>query len=175
MHAVAEAIRSLLPSSWSVALDLRPAPDASRRVYQPDGRLTIIAPDRERAVVLLECKGEVVPRDIASVANRLEAYATNDTRSASEGGGALLVAPFVSLTTRAELDHRGLGRFDTTGNLRLRLDRPAVFLDRVGAERSGFRDPADRLLKSLRGPAAASVVRHWCGEKVGAGRAGRAS
>lgn len=70
----------------------------------------------------------------------------------------VLAAPFVSPTTRAQLDQRGLGWFDLTGNLRLRLDGPAVFLDRAGAERSGFRDPADRLLKSLRGPAAAKVV-----------------
>ncbi|WP_167974698.1 type IV toxin-antitoxin system AbiEi family antitoxin [Lentzea indica] len=70
----------------------------------------------------------------------------------------VLAAPFVSPTTRAQLEQHGMGWFDLTGNLRLRLDDPAVFLDRTGAERSGFRDPADRLLKSLRGPAAAKVV-----------------
>jgi hypothetical protein len=74
----------------------------------------------------------------------------------------MLVAPFISPTTRAQLDQRGIGWFDSTGNLRLGLDRPAVFLDRVGAERSGFRDPEDRLLKSLRGPAAAAVVLELC-------------
>ncbi|HUQ60172.1 type IV toxin-antitoxin system AbiEi family antitoxin [Lentzea sp.] len=70
----------------------------------------------------------------------------------------VLVAPFVSPTVRAHLDEHGMGWFDLSGNVRLKLDEPAVFLDRVGAERSGFRDPADRLLKSLRGPAAAKVV-----------------
>jgi hypothetical protein len=74
----------------------------------------------------------------------------------------MLAAPFISPTTRAQLDQRGLGWFDTTGNLRLRLNRPAVFLDRAGADRSGLRDPADRLLKSLRGPAAAKVVLELC-------------
>lgn len=157
-----ETVRSLLPTAWSVTLDLRQAPDVSRRDYQPDGRLTIVAPGGERAVVLIECKGVVVPRDVASVANQLDGYASDDARSVSKIGGAVLAAPFISPTTRAQLDQRGLGWFDMTGNLRLRLDRPAVFLDRVGADRGGFRDPADRLLKSLRGPAAAKVVLELC-------------
>ncbi|SEQ18154.1 Transcriptional regulator, AbiEi antitoxin, Type IV TA system [Lentzea xinjiangensis] len=73
-------------------------------------------------------------------------------------GGAVLAAPFISPMTRTALDLAGMGWFDLTGNMRLQLDEPAVFLDRTGAERSGLRDPADRLLKSLRGPAAAKVV-----------------
>ena len=46
-----------------------------------------------------------------------------------------------------------------TGNVRLQLDSPALFLDRVGASRSPYTDADDRRLKSLKGPGAARVVR----------------
>ncbi|MCG8924045.1 type IV toxin-antitoxin system AbiEi family antitoxin [Lentzea sp. CC55] len=92
------------------------------------------------------------------IVRQLEAFAEALSGNGGPVMGKLLVAPFVSPMTRAKLEEHGVGWFDLTGNVRLRLDRPAVFLDRVGAERSEFRDPAERLLKSLRGPAAARVV-----------------
>ncbi|MDX8036555.1 type IV toxin-antitoxin system AbiEi family antitoxin [Lentzea sp. BCCO 10_0856] len=122
----------------------------------------IAAPDGVETWVLVEGKGVVVPRDVTRVAQQLAEYAAAAAVRGVQVGGMMLATPFVSPTTRAQLDQHGLGWFDLTGNLRLRLDRPAVFLDRVGADRSGFRDPADRLLKSLRGPAAAKVVLELC-------------
>lgn len=153
-----ETVRSLLPSTWSIHVELRPRVSGGRRGAEPDAQVVIVAPDGTRAAVLVECKGVVVPRDIAGAARQFEAYAAARSDRDPPVGGMVLAAPFVSPTTRAQLDQRGMGWFDLTGNLRLRLDGPAVFLDRTGAERSGFRDPADRLLKSLRGPAAAKVV-----------------
>ncbi|WP_189257979.1 type IV toxin-antitoxin system AbiEi family antitoxin [Lentzea flava] len=150
-------LRSLLPSSWSVQLDLLPRADGGRST-EPDAQVVIEAPDGSRAVVLVECKGAVVPRDVTRAAHQIERYASVMAGRGTPVGGTVLAVPFVSPTTRAQLEQHGMGWFDLTGNLRLRLDRPAVFLDRKGAERSGFRDPSDRLLKTLRGPAAAKVV-----------------
>lgn len=162
VRATEQAIRSALPTGWSITVDRQFGLARSRRVYRPDALLTIVAPDDTRSVVLIECKGVVAPRDIVSVADQLSAYAQSNTQGGMEVGGAMLVAPFVSPTTRVQLNQHGLGWSDITGNLRLRLDRPAVFLDRAGADRSGFRDPADRQLKSLRGSAAAKVVLELC-------------
>ena len=134
----------------------------SGHTYRPDSQLVITAPDNARVIVLVECKGVIVPRDVARVAEQLAAYSAAAVARGTQVGGAVLAAPFVSPTTRARLAERGLGWFDLTGNLRVGLDRPAVFLDREGADRSEFRDPADRLLKSLRGPAAAKVVLQLC-------------
>lgn len=159
VRAVGETISSVMPSVWEISVELQPTLGRSRRSYQPDALLSIVAPGGMKAVVLIECKGVVVPRDVASVAEQLDSFAA---RSGLKVEGAMLVAPFISPTTRAQLDQRGIGWFDITGNLRLRLDRPAVFLDRTGAARSGFRDPEDRQLKSLRGPAAAKVVLELC-------------
>lgn len=149
LELATQAVRSALPDNWNVSLQRDRAPAGEG---QADARLRVVAPDGTSSSVLVELKGVVVPRDVARVAARLSALRTDAT------GGAMLVAPFLSPTTRRQLDRHDLGWFDPTGNLRLKLDRPAVFVERIGADRSGFRDPADRLLKSLRGPAAAKVV-----------------
>jgi hypothetical protein len=147
-----------LPDDWTVNAD----PQASRAGARdaPDGLLTIVAPDGTTAIVLVEAKAVVVPRDVGAAVRQLNAYA--EAISPGEPMAAMLVARFVSPTTRAQLEQHGVGWFDSTGNLRLRVDRPAVFIDRAGADRSGFSDPADRRLKSLRGPAAAKVVLELC-------------
>ncbi|MER5262356.1 type IV toxin-antitoxin system AbiEi family antitoxin [Actinosynnema sp. NPDC002837] len=162
LPALEQALRSALPTTWSVTTDRQPSSDSSRHGYRPDATLTITAPDGATTRVLIECKAAVVPRDVAAVAEQLDAYATAAARDGRVVGGAVLAAPFISPMTRARLDERGLGWFDAKGNLRLRLDRPAVLLDRVGADRSDLRDPSDRLLKSLRGSAAARVVLELC-------------
>lgn len=158
LAAVERALRSALPSTWSITPDRQATGRADRR----DAQFVIAAPDGRNAVVLIECKGVVVPRDIARVAQQTAAYAGAVTDGGARVVAAMLAAPFVSPTTRAQLDRHGLGWFDLTGNMRLRLEEPAVFIDRSGADRSGFRDPADRLLKSLRGPAAAKVILELC-------------
>jgi hypothetical protein len=128
---------------------------------RPDGLLAIAAPDGTSAVVLIETRALMNPRDVDVVARQVEAYA--DGRGDEPRiGGSMVVAPFVSPTTRDQLNRSRIGWFDGTGNLRLRLDSPAVFVDRAGADRSPFRDRADRQLKSLRGPGAAKVVLELC-------------
>lgn len=142
----------------------------SRRVYTPDGQFVITAPDGTKATVLLECKAVVVPRDVAGMVRQLKQYASAAEERGVKIGGLMLVSPFVSPTTRAQAEqHHLMGWFDLTGNLRLRVDQPALFVDRTGADRSGSRDPADRLLKSLRGPAAAKVVLELCETSVPVG------
>ncbi|NKE58203.1 hypothetical protein FXN61_15795 [Lentzea sp. PSKA42] len=153
-----QQVRSVLPSTWSVRLDMQSFATRTQRSFESDAQVVIGAPDGTHAVVLIECKGVVAPRDVARTAQKTAAGAAVMSGRGIPVGAMVLAAPFVSPTTRAQLEQHGMGWFDLTGNLRLRLDDPAVFLDRTGAERSGFRDPADRLLKSLRGPAAAKVV-----------------
>ncbi|WP_143138894.1 hypothetical protein [Lentzea waywayandensis] len=164
------AIRSALPSTWTIEPGVLTIQAGLRRAYKPDGQFVITAPDGSKATVLLECKAVVVPRDVAGIAEQLKQYAKAAEEGGVKIGGLMLVAPFVSPTTRAQAEqHHLMGWFDLTGNLRLRVEQPAVFLDRAGADRSGFRDPADRLLKSLRGPAAAKVVLELCETSVPVG------
>src|ERR1043165_212089 len=149
IEAVERAVRVALPSTWPVEAYLpRMAGD------RPDAQFVITAPDGEIAVLLVEYKAVVAPGGVAGMAGQLTDYV--DNVAASHGhrvGGVMLASPFVSPMTRARLDELGVGWFDLVGNLRLRLDRPAVFLDRAGADRSEVGKPAGRLRQTPRGAA----------------------
>jgi hypothetical protein len=69
----------------------------------------------------------------------------------------LIAARFLSGRVRAGLIERDVSYIDTTGNLRLVLARPGLFIEASGADRDPL--PADRRLRSLKGTAAARVVR----------------
>lgn len=160
IQSLEETVRSVLPSTWSVTVERSVVLSAgSARTHEMDALLTLRAPDGTSSVVLVECKNRiVVPRDVAAIARQIDAFTRAAVNKGMRIAGRMLAAPFVSPTTRAQLDGHQMGWFDVTGNLRLRLDDPVVVIDRVGAERNDMRDPSDRLLKSLRGSAAAKVV-----------------
>lgn len=68
----------------------------------------------------------------------------------------LIAARFLSGRGRAGLVERDVSHIDTTGNLRLVVGRPGLFIEASGADRDPL--PADRRLRSLKGTAAARVV-----------------
>jgi hypothetical protein len=70
----------------------------------------------------------------------------------------MLVARYLPASTRARLEQRGVAYADATCNLRLALERPALFLRDVGASRDPWRGPG-RPRGNLKGPPAARVVR----------------
>ena len=72
----------------------------------------------------------------------------------------LLVAPYLGPRTRELLTDGGASYADATGNLRLALDDPAVFIRTQGADRDPVRRP--RALRSLKGAAAGRIVRALC-------------
>lgn len=148
-----QAVRVALPAAWTLA--------SNHEFRLPDGQadlvLQVTAPDGAEATILVEAKRRVEPRDLSSVFAQLREYS-----DAIGSGSAVLVAPFVSPATREALAAAGVGWFDATGNLRLRTDKPALYVDRLGADRNPFADPEDRRLRSLRGPAAARIVRALC-------------
>ena len=146
IEALERTLRNKLPRTWDLVVVLEP----DRGL---DALIEIVAPDGAIARVAVEYKRVVEPRDVASVVAQIQ-------RSGTATG--LLVTPFVSPRTREGLAGAGLGWFDATGNLRLRVDRPALFVESVGADRNPFSDSSDRRLKSLRGQGAARTVRALC-------------
>jgi hypothetical protein len=144
--ALGAALGSSLPASWSIT-------PASTGAAQPGAAWTLKAPDGSTRNLLVEAKRVVEPRDVPSVLRQLEFFRDGDDAS------LLVAAPYLSPRTRELLAVAGAGWFDSTGNLRLQLDRPSVFIDRTGASRNPYSDADDRRLKSLKGPGAARVVR----------------
>lgn len=149
LRTLSEALITALPSAWSLTSEAKtPSPDV-----QVDAVLALASPDGTTGRVLVEAKRVVEPRDVPSLLRQLESFRTG------EGAALLVAAPYVSPRVRELLEQGGAGWFDATGNLRLKLDRPGVLIDRTGASRSPFTDADDRRLKSLKGPGAGRVVR----------------
>jgi hypothetical protein len=147
LRKLRDALASALPSSWSISrLEEK---RGSKRV----AAMALTAPDGSTRTVLVEVKRTAEPRDVAAA---LRQFAPAQ-RSPDET--VMLVAPYLSPRARELLQEGGAGWFDATGNLRLQLDRPAVFINVAGASRNPFTDSEDRRLKSLKGPGAARVVR----------------
>lgn len=71
--------------------------------------------------------------------------------------GRLLAAPFLSRRSQELLAKASWNYADATGNVRIALDRPAVFVQLQGAAKDPFGET--RPLRSLKGPAAGRLVR----------------
>ncbi|MBI4728745.1 MAG: hypothetical protein HY775_04500 [Acidobacteria bacterium] len=99
----------------------------------------------------MEMKSRIDPKDVPGVLEQVRRYGAD---------APLVVAPFLGPRTRDLLAQAGSGYADATGNLRLTLDRPALFIEGVGADSSPW--PEERPLRSLKGPTAGRVVRALC-------------
>lgn len=142
-RAAVDAVRQRLPSGWSVELGVGAA-GAGRA-------LLIQAPDGRSAALPVKSRKRLSPRDVPNLLLGLE-----DSSSTP----CLIVAPFVSPRSRELLAAYGASYVDTTGNLRVVIRDPAVFLEGRGQDRDPARRP--RPLKSLKGAAAGRVVRALC-------------
>jgi hypothetical protein len=138
-------LRDLLPEDWL----LRRGP--ARQTSAFDARFLVRPADGDPATLLVEAKTRVGPRDVRRLQERW------DDVGRSESEAVLVVAPYLSSRTRELLEARGINYLDTTGNVRIALRRPALFIRTHGAERDPW--PPGSKLRSLKGPAASRVVR----------------
>jgi hypothetical protein len=145
VRASERELRELLPEDWV----LRREPARSTTAF--DARLSLGPADGEPATLLVGAKTRVGPRDVGRLLERWDDVG----RSASEA--MLLVTPYLSSRTRELLEAGGVNYLDSTGNVRIALRRPALFIRTQGAARDPW--PTESKLRSLKGPAAARVVR----------------
>lgn len=146
-----EGLQGDLPSGW----ELRVAPGSSGRATPLEALVTLEAPDGQRAVLAAEARRLVVGRDIPSLVAKVRSKAA---RAGVPAAVPFLVARYLPSTVRARLELEGIAYADATGNRRLVLERPAVFVRNVGADRDPWRGPG-RPRGTLRGAPAARVVR----------------
>lgn len=148
LDQVIDRLRARLPSSWTVSLNRERTAHAHVRAA-----LRLDAPDGGTAVVRLE----VAPRPLhlGQLLDRLRS-----ARRQMPGTRLLAVAPYFSPTARTILSVDGFDYADATGNLRIALDDPALYIEAPGADRDPW--PDDRPLRSLRGGAAGRAVRAFC-------------
>jgi len=170
IEATLTQLRDTLPKGWEVNAKLEPSPQRA-----PDAIIELRAPDGTVSRLALEAKMKSLePRDVERLAGQLATGlggAGLAALGAFAGGsafllgglpiaGALVTAAFISPRARELLTKLGIGYADRTGNLRLQLDKPAVFVERTGDDRNPDREP--RPLRSLKGPAAGRVARALC-------------
>lgn len=145
---VQNAIRKLaekLPSGWRVA---SAAP--STKYPAMDAILRIRGPGSEAASVLVEAKSRVEPRDLDSISaalNRLQQP-------------VIVVAPFLSPRTQEGLKALGIAYADLTGNIRLSLSKPGLYIETRGADKNP--EPSVRERRSLKGAKVGRLIRALC-------------
>jgi hypothetical protein len=136
---IADAIRRRLPPGWSA--QLLPAKG-------DEGLLVLEAANGQRAELPVVSRKRFAPRDTPGLSSR------------ALGGRLFLVAPFLGERSRELLGALGVSFADATGNIRLAIDDPAVFIEGWGADRDPDRQP--RALGSLKGAVAGRVIRALC-------------
>ena len=140
-------IRSRLPEAWCVdVVEERvcvPGPDAVVRVAGPTGPMSILA---------IDVKSRLDPKDVEPIVSRFEMRRWQGAETTP-----VIVARYLGERTREILRASGAGYIDLTGNMYLRLDTPAVAIERVGASKDP--EPAQRPARSLKGAKAGRLVR----------------
>jgi len=146
-----EVLSAQIPPSWSVALESPPA--LSGEGWRPDAIVNIKAPGTRRpARLIVEYKQSITPRVAADAARRLGSYLSQDPEATG-----LVVAPWGSRRTRDVLREAGIGFIDSTGNIDLALDAPALVVKLEGASENPFGKPSAS--PSLRGPKAWALMK----------------
>lgn len=104
------------------------------------------------ATLATEVKSRLDPRDVEPLVSR-----AGMRRSDGEDITPVVVSRFLGERTRERLRALGAGYIDSTGNMYLRLDSPAVAIERTGADRDP--EPSQRPARSLKGAKGGRVVR----------------
>lgn len=150
------SVSERLPADWITAIQWNPRMPG----WRPDAVLTVTAPDGAAASSLVEARLELEPRMIDSALAQLERASIDLPPEAGERGAPLIVSRFISPRARDLLEAAQANYADATGNLRLSLTRPAVFITAEGATKNPWRE--SRELQSLKGRSAARVIRALC-------------
>ena len=147
---VERCLAERIPSGWSLQ---------ARRTEALPGRCRadllaeIASPAGETAVLVVEIKRTLEPRDISHAVEQLSTI----TADASSRVVPVVAAAYLSPRARALLRNRGVGYVDTTGNVRVEVSTPGLFIATDGADRDPW--PRDHKLRSLRGRGAARAMR----------------
>lgn len=129
-----QEVQRRMPAGWSATI-------------QDDRAVEITAPDRRTGRLALEGRARLAPKDVHLLVERL----------AGERATPVVVAPFLTTSTRSRLRESGLSYLDFTGNARIVLPTPGLFIETQGASEDPNRE--ERPARSLRGAKAGRVVR----------------
>lgn len=144
LDAAIDALKQRLPPSWSI--------EKTALGNDPEPRNLTIKSPQTQAAILTEAKSEVSARDVQI----LFGGPWKRWRTQMGNQPILLIAPYIGPRVRQLLIEENVSFLDLTGNIRIALDYPGVFIEARGAER----DPtATKPRRGLRGAKVGAVVR----------------
>ncbi len=146
---VYKLLRARLPISWKLLIAPREGLDS--RSDQTEFVLLVTSGNGTQATVDVEVKRRIDPKDVTWL---------TEYRRKNSIDRLLVIAPYLSPRTREVLTDAQIGYADATGNFRVEVENPVVFIALAGANSNPWRE-AHPLL-SLKGPVAGRVVRAFC-------------
>ena len=146
-----EVFGSCLPATWTCRIEY----DVGQDGVMIDAVVTLEAPDGSSTVLVVEAKRLVATRDVPDQLAQLRSLID---RAGLTEAAPMLVARYLPPSTRDRLEDEGVAYADATGNLRVAVERPALFIRNVGEDRDPWRGPG-RPRGTLKGAPAARVVR----------------
>jgi hypothetical protein len=144
---IATLVRERLPASWKVVETSEPKNGSLR----PDLAIEIEPPDGRPARLVIEVKQTVERRDVVRLGDETRRLAS------SPEDVPVVAARYLSASVREALSEDGLSYVDATGNMRIVIDSPAVFISERGEDRDPWRKGRPR--GTLKGEPAARVTR----------------
>jgi hypothetical protein len=148
LEQAVEFLQARLPDGWSARLQTHNFDGG-----QTDTLLEIEGPQSSRAAVLVEARKKITPKEIeallgTSLLKRLRAQVQRPI---------MVVAEYLSPRSRELLTEENVGYLDMTGNLRMSLPYPALYLEAQGADTNP--KPEKRRKRGLRGAQVGNIVR----------------
>jgi hypothetical protein len=149
-----EELAKRLPSRWSVASVSQAAGDQDNSA---DALLEIRGPDGTKTRIIVEAKRHLTAAGAVALIPQFDRVARHYK---DKGIRRLVLTTYLSPLARDRLRASGISYLDLTGNIRIELDRPALFIESRGADRNPT--PQSKDTRTLKGGSAARIVRALC-------------
>jgi len=145
-----QLLQKRLPAGWDSRV-LKPAQGTRKASVPMDTALSVRRKGAAAGTVRFTAKSRIDPKDVDYLAATLRPTPEQPV---------LIAATFLSPRTQERLRNRGFAYADLTGNVRLSLTEPGLFIETTGARENPAPDPRER--KSLKGAKAGRLVRALC-------------
>jgi len=148
-------LQEQLPPTWAVTRSNRVVAGGNFPAPRPlvDGAIDIRGTQGTQVTMAVEVRRTFQPRDVGQILPGISGV----LRTLAGNVPLLVVAPWLSPRTRELLIGAGVNYVDLTGNARIALEFPALFIKTVGADRDP--SPPERPAARVRGPKAGRLVR----------------
>ncbi|GAB3908344.1 hypothetical protein GCM10027612_82590 [Microbispora bryophytorum subsp. camponoti] len=142
-------LRDRLPAGW----DVRSRSHGTVLDTGFDELWDVTSPDGSTVVLIVEAKRLVERRDTSALLEQL-----STSTGAIPGSRGVVVSRYLSPPVRERLSDAGLSYIDATGNIRVSVPRPGLYIADRGADRDPWRGPG-RPRGTLKGVPAAKIAR----------------